>query len=212
MKIAMINGSPKLGKSNSAFMLKKLESFIHNEHETLHYNISKNPLNENQYSELCNMDVLVLAFPLYIDAIPSHLFKMLIALETHMKKQRKKEIYVYAILNCGFYEGAQTRTAIEILKNWCLRSELCFGQAIGHGAGEMLNFIEDVPLGHGPQKNLGRAVECLANNINSQSSGDTILFSPNFPKFAWKFMGTHFFWNVSAKKNGLKKKEIFNRL
>jgi hypothetical protein len=212
MKIAMINGSPKLGKSNSGFFLKKLEPMISNGHEISLYNINKRPLSSKQYSELCHMDALIFAFPLYIDAIPSHLFRMLITLEEYMKVERKKEIYVYAIVNNGFYEGHQNRIALEIFRNWCLRSGLHFGQGIGQGAGEMMGFVEEVPLGHGPLKNLGKAMESLASSINSSSEGETMLFSPNFPRFGWKFAGTHFFWNVTAKKNGLKKKEIFRKL
>lgn len=212
MKIAMINGSPKLGKSNSGFFLKKLENMISNEHEILHYNINKRPLTSEQYSELCHMDALIFAFPLYIDAIPAHLFRMLITLEEYMKAEREKKIYVYAIVNNGFYEGHQTHIAFEILQNWCLRSGLHFGQGIGQGAGEMMDFVEDVPLGHGPLKNLGKAMESLANSINSSSEGEIMLFSPNFPRLGWKFIGTHFFWNVTAKKNGLNKKEILKGL
>ncbi|MBL4930437.1 hypothetical protein [Clostridium paridis] len=212
MRIAMINGSPKLGRSNSAFFLEKFEKIISEGNEISYYNINKKPLTNDQYRELCHMDVLILAFPLYIDAIPSHLFKMLISLEEYMKKEREKEIYVYAIINNGFYEGKQNRIAFEILKNWCLRSGLKFGQGIGQGAGEMMNFIEEVPLGHGPLKNLGKAMESLAMSINSKSVGETILFSPNFPRAGWKFVGTHFFWNVAAKRNGLKKKDVLRKL
>lgn len=212
MKIAMINGSPKIGKSNSGFFLKILEPMISAGHEISHFNINKKPLAHEQYSELCRMDTLIFAFPLYIDAIPTHLFKMLIVLEEYLETEPEKEIYVYAIINNGFYEGQQNRIAIEILQNWCLRSGLHFGQGIGQGAGEMMNFIEKVPLGHGPLKNLGKAMESLANSINSRTDGETMLFSPNYPRLGWKLMGTYFFWNAMAKKNGLRKKDIMQRL
>jgi len=212
MRIAMINGSPKLGKSNSGRMLKALEPLIISEHEISHYTINKRPLTDEQYIELCHMDTLIFAFPLYFDAIPSHLLRMLTTLEGYMKAERKKEIYVYALVNNGFYEGKQTCIALEIIKNWCIRSGLHFGQGIGQGAGEMMGFIEKVPLGQGPLKNLGRAMERLAKNIHSQGSDDSLLFSPNFPRFAWRFAATHSFWHAKAKKNGLKKKDIMKRL
>lgn len=211
MKVAMINGSPKPGKSNTAFLLNSLEALISSGNELTHYHIIKNPPSEEAFRQLCQMDALVLAFPLYIDAIPSHLFRLLVELEEHMKAKHKNEIYVYAITNNGFYEGRQNHIAFEILKNWCQRSGLRFGQGLGHGAGEMLASNDKIPLGHGPLKNLGKAMNILANNINSKSSGELMLVNPNFPRFAWQFAGTHFFWNAEAKKNGLKKKDILRR-
>jgi multimeric flavodoxin WrbA len=212
MRIALINGSPKLNNSNSAFLLKRFEPLISTGNEIIHYTINSKPLTEEQYLELCQMDVLVIAFPLYIDAIPSHLFRMFVTLEEYMKTERKKDIYVYAIANNGFFEGKQNHIAFEIINNWCLRCGLHFGQGIGQGGGEMIGFTGNVPLGHGPLKNLGNTMKALANNIQSGSTEPSTLFNPNLPRFAWRFTATHFFWNANAKKNGLKKKDIMKRL
>ncbi|MDP4152237.1 MAG: hypothetical protein Q8865_02190 [Bacillota bacterium] len=212
MKIALINGSPKPSKSNSEFMLQKLEPLILTGNEIFHYQLNRKPLSEVQYCELCRMDALVFAFPLYIDAIPSHLFRMLVELEKRMKAERKKDIFVYALINNGFFEGKQNCVALEILQNWCLRSDLRFGQGVCHGAGEMIGSLQQVPLGHGPLKNLGAAMNSLADNIQSRSCGESLFISPNFPRFVWRFTATHTFWNATAKKNGLKTYEILRRL
>lgn len=212
MRIAMINGSPKPGISNSAFLIQKLEPLITEGNEISHYNINRNPLTEEQYRELLSMDVLILAFPLYVDAIPSHLFRMLADFEEYAKKESKKDIYVYAVINNGFYEGKQCGTAIEILKNWCLRSGLHFGRAVCHGGGEMFGSLEQVPLGRGPLKNLGAALKSLEGNIRSRTTESSLKLNPNFPRFAWKLAAEHGFWNASAKKNGLNKRDIIRKL
>jgi len=212
MKLAMINGSPKLGKNTtSGFMLKTLETFISKEHELNFYNINTKLPTEEQYSNLCDCDALIFAFPLYWDAIPSHMLRMMIKLETYMKTNRRC-INVYVAINNGFYEGEQSHVATQIMKNWCERCGLNFGGGIGQGAGEMIGFLKKVPLGHGPLKNLGMEMEKLANNIQTKRIQKVILFSPNFPRFAWCFMATHVFWNKTAKKNGLKKRDILTKL
>ena len=48
MKIAMINGSPKLGKSNSGLMLQSLQPLMDPGHQVSHYNISMAPLTKKQ--------------------------------------------------------------------------------------------------------------------------------------------------------------------
>lgn len=212
MRIAVINGSPKLGKSNSGILIQKLEPFLKDGNEIQQYNLSKQLLTSEQYRELLTMDVLILAFPLYIDAIPSHLFHMLVTFEEYCKAEEKKDIYVYAVINNGFYEGNQSSTAVEILKHWCLRSGLHFGQAICQGGGEMLGFVEQVPAGHGPIKNLGAAMTSLTENIKSRNSDETLMFSPNIPRFMWRFTAEHGFWNAKAKKNGLNKRDIVVKL
>lgn len=63
---------------------------------------------------------------------------MMIRLEDYLKKEADKDIYAYAIINNGFYEGTQNHIAVEILKNWCERSGINFGMAICQGAGEMI--------------------------------------------------------------------------
>lgn len=212
MKIAMINGSPKLGKSNSGILIHTMEELLKTDHEIIHYSLNKASLTKEQYIELCHMNTLLFVFPLYIDAIPSHLFRMLITLEEYMKTERTKNINVYAIVNNGFYEGKQNHVALDIIKNWSIRCGLHFAQGIGHGAGEMMEYISKYPLGYGPLKDLGNDLIGMADNIKSNNSSENVLLNPNYPRFAWKFAGTHFFWNAAAKKNGLKKKDILRRL
>ncbi len=204
MKIALINGSPKAGKNNSGWFLEKLETCLGKEHEISRYNAAKQYIAD--YTTLYQMDAIVFAFPLYIDAVPSHLFRMMVEMEK--SKNGEKEPFVYTIVNNGFYEGRQSRIVLDIVKNWCARAGLRYGQGIGQGAGEMVGFIDYVPLGHGPLKNLGEAIKDLAQNIEALKSGEDILFSPNWPRFAWRYMATHSFWHKLAKKNGLKIRDI----
>ena len=158
------------------------------------------------------MDILIFFFPLYVDGIPSHLFRMLMTLEEYMKANRESPITVYAIINNGFYEGKQNHIAMQILENWCLRTGITFGQGIGMGAGEMMDSLNNVPLGKGPLKNLGQAYQNMADLIKSCNTGGSVFLNPNFPKFAWKFIACHLFWNQTARKNGLEKKDILRQL
>ena len=102
MKICIINGSPKTGKSISELLIGYLMQFIKG-NEVVTYNICKTGFSKIQFSQIQNSDVLIFAFPLYIDSINSCLLRFLAWLEK--RGFENNNIVVYCIINNGFYEG-----------------------------------------------------------------------------------------------------------
>ena len=210
MKISIINGSPKQGKNTSELLIKFFLTEISNEHSIEIYRPSKENLGQEQFELMAKSDVMLFVFPLYVDSIPSHLLKLLV--EIDKKKMLSKKTMVYCMINNGFFEGKQNHIAIEQMKIWCESAGGEWGQALGIGAGEMLPFISDIPLGHGPNKNLGYAIKRLVKNILNKKNDKNILFSPNWPRILWKIQSTLFMWYPRAKKNGLKLKDISKKV
>jgi multimeric flavodoxin WrbA len=212
MKIAMINGSPKAKDSNSAILQGALEKLISDKAEITYYKIGTQAFSQEGYEELLQHDIWVFAFPLYCDAIPSNIFSMMVGFDEFIKNQKSKNICVYLLMNNGFYEGDQTAIAFEITKNWCKRTGLRFCGGMGHGAGEMLPYIKNIPMGHGPLKNMGHALQTVAESIMSLKEAPNLFISPNFPRFMWRFMAINSFWKQQARKNNLSGKDMLNRM
>lgn len=209
MKIALINGSPKSNNSVSECILQELKVFIESDNNMIsEYNFRKPQLNAEEIEELAEQDVLVFAFPLYVDGIPSHLLNCLIQLEKAFIVANKKDILVYTLVNCGFYEGHQNRVAIEIMENWCTKVGLKWGQGVGIGAGGMFQSVKSVPLGYGPKKNLGVVIKQLSDNIQNCNMGENTFIKPNFPRFAYK-LAAEMGWRSSIRANGLNRKDLF---
>lgn len=208
MKICIINGSPKVGKSTSELLIEYFMPFIEG-NEIITYKMGKTDFTETQFAQIESSEVLIFVFPLYVDGIPSLLLRFLVALEK--RGFRNKNINVYCMINNGFYEGRQNQVAADIMKNWCEAVGLIYGQALGVGAGEMLPFLRDIPLGHGPNRNLGIALQKLGQNVVSLKRGEDLFLSPNWPRFLWKMQASLFFWYPRAKKNGLGRKELKDR-
>lgn len=208
MKICIINGSPKGGKSNSELLIEYVMPQL--KEQTIEiYNISRKQLTEEQYDSIQNCDALIFVFPLYIDSIPAHLLRFLIELEK--RTFNNENTMVYCMLNNGFFEGKQNAVAIEQVRLWCKAVGLKWGQGIGIGAGEMQPFLKSIPLGHGPNKNVGRAIMELSGNVLGRRSGENILVSPNWPRLCWRIQSSTLVWYPRAKANGLSKKEMYQR-
>ena len=206
MKIMMIDGSPKVSKSNSEYFLNILSDFIESK-DIVKYKLSKKVDYEDIIKEINTIDTLVFAFPLYVDSLPSHVLEFLIMLEENFK-DNLKGLNVYVIANCGFYEGKQNKIALNIMKCWCKKMNIKWAQGIGIGAGEMMGGLRNVPMGKGPNTNLGLALDNLAKNINENKSGDDIFTTPSmFPRFAFRLAANRF-WISKANRNGLKKRDL----
>lgn len=211
MKIAFINGSPKVKDSASGCILTELKAFLENESNTIsEYYFRKSQLSTDEIKQLTECDILVFAFPLYVDGIPSHLLNCLIQLETFFASIKEKEIIVYSLVNCGFFEAHQNELAIEMMENWCTKAGLKWGQGIAIGAGGMVPMMKNTPVGRGPKKNLDKAFKQLSNNILKCTTAENIYVTANFPRFLYKF-AAEMGWRQFGKANGLKRKDLFLR-
>lgn len=137
MKTVVLNFSPKRKQSNSGYFLKLLgvQAVEH---------ISGIGNFQNIYKRIEDADVIVVAFPLYVDAIPSHMLAFFKELEENLKNLPVSG-KLYGIANNGFYEGEQCQAALDMLRIFCMRTGLTWGGGIGIGGGEMLRAIKVIP-------------------------------------------------------------------
>lgn len=201
MKIVFLDGSPKCKDSTSQYLLKSLETRLIGcdilWHDAREYNI------DTLADKILASDALVLAFPLYVDSIPSHLLLALTKLQPLLLASSCRT-KVYTIVNCGFYDAVQNNIAVNMIRTWCDKSGLFWGQGISIGAGGM---VQTAPIGKGPCTSIGKNFDCFAANILGLKSADSLYTAPNFPRFLYK-TAAHIGWRSQAKKNGLKIKDL----
>ena len=209
MNIALINASPKKAESASGVLLSDLKGAFVPEHNVKEFALNKPSISGAEIKELQEYSTWIFAFPLYADGIPSHLLYCLCQMEKELSVD--KAIQVYAIVNCGFFEGQQTQNAIAMMENWCVKTGLKWGMGIGFGGGGGFAQMKSIPLGKGPKSNLGKAYTILIDAVLSKSSKENIYTSLSFPRFLYKFMG-EISWKSSIKANGGKVKDLDKRL
>lgn len=207
MKISLISGSPKIKNSCSQYLLEEIKKLITGDNDFEEFITCATPLPRKSLESIYNSNIIVFSFPLYVDSIPSHFLNFLQTLEKLINEKGTPNIFVYAIANCGFYEGEQNKIAIEILENWCLRCNLSFNGALGIGGGPSLPSLTSVPFGHGPKKDLGQCLTSFAENISNCKKDPNVYVHLNFPKNLYIISGNHM-WNTLGKQNGLSKKDI----
>ena len=202
MKICLINGSPKLKDSASGLFLEALERKLGDENEYSHIVTASADLQE-LLNSVRGSDAIIIAFPLYIDGLPSHLLRLLCSAEPHLAGAAPGA-RLYAIALNGFYEGRQNQTALEILRNFCERAGLSWGQGAGIGASPMVHAI---PVGEGLNKKMGETLDILAGNIIAKQTSDDIFSQPSIPRFLY-IIGGNMGWKRQAKENGLNRKDL----
>lgn len=213
MKIALINGSPKLNRSTSGTLLADLHHSMNNintasgsdKPEITEYNFNQAVVPENILAELQNAEVFVFAYPLYVDGIPAHLLSCLMQLENTDWQNHK--IHVYGIVNCGFYEGIQAEPALHILQNWCTKTGLIWSGGIGVGGGGALQQMPTTENGHGPKAPVSKALCTMADTICARSIQENHYVSIAFPRFLYK-MAAQMGWRSMIKANGGTAKDL----
>lgn len=199
--VALVSGSPKKKYSTSGKMIEELKTLIPEDKNVAQLCLSGTVLDEKAMQILTEAETLVFSFPLYVDSVPSQLLRCLKDAERNFADKNVHK-NVYAIINCGFYEGEQTETAMKMVENWCMRCGFTFGGGLGVGAGGMWHSIKDVTPGHGPKKTYGKHLCELAEKIDQQAEYGRTFTTVNFPRIAYKMAGESG-WKKAAKKNGI---------
>ena len=111
--ITYINCSPRCTKANSDKFLDVVMQHVDEDFSKIClYNLSL----DDVYKKIKEAECIVLAFPLYVDGIPSRLLSLIEYMDKKNYKLYGKNIY--AIVNCGFLEPKHNDIAIDMLKNW----------------------------------------------------------------------------------------------
>ncbi|SFH65152.1 Flavodoxin-like fold [Tindallia magadiensis] len=211
MKIGLINGSPKKKNSASGLLLRELKRLLTKVDSSVifeEWHLNEKEISSEQLMQMEDWDRMVFSFPLYVDGIPAHFLTCLQKMEEYLgARTDQKKPYVYVMVNAGFYEGHQNRLAIDMISHWCKKAGCVMGQGMGVGAGGMLSSLEKVPLGKGPNRNLGKALQAFAEAMIHQQSTSPVFINPNFPRIAYR-LAAQYNWRVQAGKNGLRPKDL----
>jgi len=216
--IALINASPKKSQSVSEILLDELKTLLpltSEEYSIKEHHINTACITDDVINELQSCTTWIFAFPLYVDAVPSHLLSCLRQIERYGNSD--KVINVYAIVNCGLYEGKQAQNALAIMENWCIRciksnkANLKWRTGIGFGGGGALPSMKKTPLGRGAKTDLGKAYAAFVKAVLSHTSADNTYISINIPRFLYKLVA-EIRWVKMIKANGGKKADLGKRL
>ena len=128
----LISGSPKPISSNSLYFLNIIKEKL--DRHVL-YELKKDDYNDI-LDNIKLSHTIILAFPLYVDSPTSITLKFLDYIIDNKINIEGKNIYV--IINCGFREGEQNITAVNIIKRWCAKTKSIYKGAILIGSGEIV--------------------------------------------------------------------------
>ncbi|WP_294405186.1 flavodoxin [uncultured Clostridium sp.] len=217
INLCIINASPR-GRNNSRtdFILSNFVRHLSDDVKVTKYYSGDILNNPDLLEEVIKNDTLLFASPLYADSLPSSTLRFLYLFDDFLKTQYNNiNMNVYGIINCGFLEGTQNKTALQILKNFCTRTNLnwCFG--IGIGSGEALPEFGEITSAKGMNSNIYKAFSSLALSIQSKdnnSHNSNLFVNPSMPKFIFIAAANHG-WKIQAKnKFKLKSKDLYRKL
>lgn len=208
-KLYFINGSPRGNTSASKLFIDELSAII----QSSNLEIKQTSLNNKiDYEDIGSSDILIIIFPLYVDSLPSTVVEFLVNLEQYAKDS-KKLTRVYGVVNCGFFEAIQTKYALNIVENFCIKAGYEWRFGVGVGAGEfMRNTKTAIPLKSDVKKELYNAFIEIKNDINNgfKETKENRFISPNIPKSLFISEGSAG-WTEAAKSMSISEDQLYSK-
>lgn len=217
--VAVIAASPKTtGSSVSGLLASQAGDILKDDSLDVRIFSVRESIAKKQTSEaydfMAAADALLIIFPLYIFCMPGLLTRFLQDYHTYVKALPKnvKKPLVYTVVNCGFPEPGINEEAVRVIRSFSEKvgAEFRFGVMIGGGG--MLDGAQGAPMVKKLMADIDGAFSRMKDEIisNQHGSSENVITCAKFPKRLYYFMGG-IGWNSSARKNGLKKKDLFAR-
>jgi hypothetical protein len=212
-KALLFIGSPHGFNSSSnslgTYLLDKLQSSGY-ETSKIHAQaaIHNQEKQAEMLSQVADSDILVLAFPLYVDSLPSGLILALEKIAEDRKKTTKaKHTRMLAIVNNGFPDSKQNATAIAICKQFANESDFEWAGGLTMGAGAMINGmpLEKAPMIKNIKKSLDLTAQSLIEGSAIPDEAMALMAKPVLPTFIMT-MFANSGWKPMAKPYGNQKK------
>jgi hypothetical protein len=210
VKALLINGSPHRAAAASRVILDTLKAKLGPRHE---YRMIEVVTQREALPEDLEADLLVLAFPLYVDSLPSPVLDWLISCERLRSETSRsggalKPQAMIAVVNCGFYEGVQNESALAIVANFCARAGIQWRGGLGIGSGGMMKGVESAPENMFIKRPVSRAITELAELALDPSRGPRVIYASHaFPRRLY-IAAAHSGWRHDARANGLKVRDL----
>jgi len=201
MKITLLNGSPRLNNSTT----KKLLSYIKSNIEAKSTDSTFTEITWKDSSIPEDTDILIIGSPLYYDSLPGFFLGFL---ENYITTKPHKEMKVYGLINCGFYEGTQNKTGLMIMESFAEEAGFSWCGGLGIGGGGLFPAFEYIPDFTPIKKPVLKALEDFSENIRLNKTMVNTYTQPNCTWTLYK-LGGEASWKQNAKANGLTTKDLY---
>ncbi|HEY8910635.1 MAG TPA: NAD(P)H-dependent oxidoreductase [Desulfosporosinus sp.] len=178
--ILLISASPKINEQSVSKQFlemvgSQIDGAVFNKtFMDVRKSISNHSLSE-AYEALSKADVIILSFPLYVYCLPGMLTQFLQDYYNHYSasKNARKQVKVYAIVNCGFPESEINLEAIRVIKSFSqhIHAQFRFGVLIG--GGPMMIAAKDAPFMKKTVQQLKDAFSSIAEDLQQEHATRT---------------------------------------
>ena len=208
-RAVLLVGSPRTKKSTSAslggYLMEQLAARgIETETMQIYTQFNSAEHVKQSLEKLDRADLVVLAFPLYVDSLPAPVIAALEKIAAHRNASQR----FAAIANCGFPEASHNDTALAICEEFAAQTGMTWLGSLSLGAGE--GMVHGKPLnelgGQGAsfRKSLDLAAAALVEGNPIPQAARDLLAKPLIPVWVYKLFGG-MGWKRSAKKYGMQK-------
>ena len=200
-------GSPRRAKSTSnslgSYLMAKLEaSGIKTETVYVYDMLGTDDKKAALIDAVKRADLIVLAFPLYVDSLPAPVIACLETIAAASFTGLEAKFFV-PLVNCGFPEAAHNNPALAVCREFSRETGFIWAGSLSLGSGEGL--VRGVPLDKlgGPamliMKVLDEAGKRLASGLTIPTSLQKNWDKPVIPGWLYRTIGA-FGWRAMAKQ------------